>query len=316
MKIKKQLIKDTPYKNGKSNGKKYITIHMTDNWREGANAQAHANLQSNGNTRNAAWHWQVDDKQAIQSFDHKFQLWHAGDGGGSGNNHSIAIEGCVNSDGSYVDMIENMAKLTRHIMEMENIKIQNVVQHNHWSGKNCPSDLRSGKHGITWNDFIKLVKGSASALVVEPNKGKTIDQLVKETLAGKHGNGEQRKKSLGKNYTKVQNIINKMYAKAKPKPNKSIDQLVKETLAGKHGNGEQRKKSLGKNYHEVQSIINKMYAKAKPKPSKSIDQLVKETLAGKHGNGEQRKKSLGKNYHEVQSIINKMYMGGSGKSLG
>ncbi|WP_064468301.1 N-acetylmuramoyl-L-alanine amidase [Lederbergia galactosidilytica] len=37
---------------------------------------------------------------------------------------------------------------------------------------------------------------------------KSIDQLVKETLAGKHGNGEARKKSLGKNYKAVQDIIN------------------------------------------------------------------------------------------------------------
>ena len=37
---------------------------------------------------------------------------------------------------------------------------------------------------------------------------KSIDQLVKETLAGKHGNGEARKKSLGKHYQAVQDVIN------------------------------------------------------------------------------------------------------------
>lgn len=39
-------------------------------------------------------------------------------------------------------------------------------------------------------------------------KPKTIDQLVAETLAGKHGNGDQRKKSLGANYAAVQAKIN------------------------------------------------------------------------------------------------------------
>nr|WP_274380113.1 DUF3597 family protein [Lederbergia galactosidilytica] len=42
----------------------------------------------------------------------------------------------------------------------------------------------------------------------KPKPKKSIDQLVKETLAGKHGNGEARKKSLGKNYKAVQDIIN------------------------------------------------------------------------------------------------------------
>ena len=68
VKIKKQLISSTRFHNGKNNPRKFITLHMTGNRSVGADAQAHANLQSNGNTRDASWHWQVDDKQAIQSF--------------------------------------------------------------------------------------------------------------------------------------------------------------------------------------------------------------------------------------------------------
>ena len=159
VKIKKQLISDTRNKLGRSNKRTYITIHETANTSKGANAQAHANLQSNGNSRSAAWHWQVDDKQAIQSFTHDFSLYHCGDGGGSGNRNSIGIEICVNSDGDYVQAVKNAAALTRKIMAEENIPLSRVVQHNHWSGKNCPTGLRQGREGLNWHKFISLVKG-------------------------------------------------------------------------------------------------------------------------------------------------------------
>lgn len=157
--IKKQLVKDTPNKLGRSNKRTYITIHETANTSKGANAQAHANLQSNGNSRSAAWHWQVDDKQAIQSFTHDFSLFAAGDGKGTGNRDSIHIEICVNSDGDYVQAVKNAAALTRKIMAEENIPLSKVVQHNHWSGKNCPTGLRQGREGLNWHKFISLVKG-------------------------------------------------------------------------------------------------------------------------------------------------------------
>jgi len=171
LKIIKQLVPDTKFKNGKNNKKLYITIHTTDNTRIGANAQAHANLQSNGNSRDAAWHWQVDDTAAYQSFSHDFQLWQSGDGKGNGNSNSISIEICVNRDGNYTKAIENAAKLVRFIQDMERISTNNVVQHNKWSGKNCPSNLRAGQAGITWSKFIAMLGGQAP--VVTPTAPST-----------------------------------------------------------------------------------------------------------------------------------------------
>ena len=164
VKIKKQLISSRAITSGNGNAKKYITIHQTANTSKGANAQAHANLQSNGNSRSASWHWTVDDKQAIQSFPHSVKCWHAGNG--TGNNQSIGIELCVNSDANYKKVIENAAELVKKIMKEENISIMNVKQHNHWSGKNCPAQLRAGKDGISWNGFIDMIKGKE----VKPSK--------------------------------------------------------------------------------------------------------------------------------------------------
>lgn len=156
--IKRQIIRNTNYKNGTRNPKKFITLHMTGNRSRGANAQAHANLQSNGNSRGASWHWQVDDKQAIQSFNHNMQLWHASDGQGSGNNESIGIEGCVNADGNFNKMMKNYVDLVVYIMKQEGIKTTNsVVTHKWWSGKNCPTEMFNGKNGWTYNYFIAQV---------------------------------------------------------------------------------------------------------------------------------------------------------------
>lgn len=137
---------------------------------------------------------------------------------------------------------------------------------------------------------------------------KSIDTLVKETLAGKHGNGDARKKSLGSNYNAVMNVINGKVTPT-PKPQaKSIDTLVKETLAGKHGNGDARKRSLGSNYNAVMNVIN---GKSTSSRSNTITKkLVDDVIAGKYGNGADREKRLrnaGYDPQAVQREVNKRF---------
>lgn len=280
VKTKKQLVSSRKNTFNGTNKRLYITIHETGNTSKGANAQAHANLQSNGFAN--TFHWQVDDKQAIQSFPHTVQCWHAGDGRGSGNLNSIGIEICVNSDGDYVQAVKNAAALTRKIMAEENIPLNRVVQHNHWSGKNCPAGLRAGKQGLNWHKFISLVKGvdveQASKPQIKPkpqakpstSNKKSVAQMAKEVLAGKHGNGHAaRQKSLGisnAEYAKVRAEVNRIAAGGKvtkPKPSKTIKQMANEVVKGLHGNGHaQRQKSLGVDiatYAKVRAEVNKRF---------------------------------------------------------
>lgn len=161
VKIKKQLvstdvIKERSY--GYGNKKKCITIHETANTNKGANAQAHANLQSRKNPSQASWHYQVDDKEIIQSFPDDVMCWSAGDGRGPGNTQSIHIEICVNSDGDFIKAVLNTADLVKYLMDKYNIPIDNVVQHYKWSGKNCPANLRNASKGISWDGFKNLLK--------------------------------------------------------------------------------------------------------------------------------------------------------------
>lgn len=161
MKIRKQLVSNLRYSYGHGNKKRYITIHETANTSRGANAQAHANLQSRGFA--SSFHWQVDDKEAIQSYPHSVRCWHAGDGRSAGNTESIAIEICVNSDGDFRKAVEHAAIITRQIMQDEGISIMNVVQHNRWSGKNCPTYLRNGRKGVNWAEFKRMISEGTSA---------------------------------------------------------------------------------------------------------------------------------------------------------
>ncbi len=177
MKVTRQIVTDLSNTYGGGNPEDYITIHETANTNNGADAEAHADLQSGGNSRDASWHYSVDDHSAYQSFEEDIQCWHAGDGQGPGNLKSIAIEICVNKDGNFHQAVMNAAELTAQIMEANGIPIGNVVQHNKWSGKNCPTYLRNGSKGINWADFIALVKenlngnGSGSTTPPKPPTG-------------------------------------------------------------------------------------------------------------------------------------------------
>lgn len=139
--------------NGKNNAKKYIVIHETDNTNVGADADAHARLQFKGNIRAASWHWQVDENEAVQSFEHYWSCWAAGTL--VGNNQGIHVEICVNSDGDYNKALQNASSLVAKIMKDESIPISNVVQHNYFSGKNCPQNIRAGR--VSWSEFLQMV---------------------------------------------------------------------------------------------------------------------------------------------------------------
>lgn len=91
---------------------------------------------------------------------------------------------------------------------------------------------------------------------------KTINQLAQEVIAGKHGVGQQRKKSLGSKYEAVQARVNELLAKKKTKKkSKTISQLADEVIAGKHGTGRERKISLGSKYEAVQKEVNRRLLK-------------------------------------------------------
>ena len=84
---------------------------------------------------------------------------------------------------------------------------------------------------------------------------KSVEELAQEVIAGKYGNGGDRKNALGDRYAEVQARVNEILAPA-PKPSVDILDLVRKTIRGDFGNGEDRRNSLGSNYDEVQKQVN------------------------------------------------------------
>lgn len=163
--IKQQLVQRTDRISPGKNLINYITIHETSNTRKGANAQAHATLQRNGNPREASWHYQVDDCQIIQSFEDTTICWHAA----NGNRQSIGIEICVNDDGDFHKAIGNAVMLVKTLMICYRLDESRVVQHRFWTGKDCPHFLRAGTKGITWSQFIAMVRSADIEQLGQPN---------------------------------------------------------------------------------------------------------------------------------------------------
>ena len=84
---------------------------------------------------------------------------------------------------------------------------------------------------------------------------KSVEELAQEVIAGKYGNGEDRKNALGDRYAEVQARVNEILAPA-PEPSVDILDLVRKTIRGDFGNGEDRKNVLGDNYEKVQRQVN------------------------------------------------------------
>ena len=134
------------------------------------------------------------------------------------------------------------------------------------------------RNGITVDGYLDIARASGNkyyyiyrphgqSTVSASTAGKSVDQLVQETLAGKYGNGDARKTILGNQYEAVMAIIN-----GKTTTNqKTVDQLAQEVIAGKHGNGEDRKKSLGSQYEAVQKRVTELLKKQSSEPSKSSE---------------------------------------------
>lgn len=95
------------------------------------------------------------------------------------------------------------------------------------------------------------------------SKPKSIDEVAREVINGKWGNGEDRRTRLtnaGYNYDEVQKKVNEILYGA-PKKTKSIDAVAREVIEGKWGNNPERKRRLeaeGYNYREVQNRVNQL----------------------------------------------------------
>lgn len=113
------------------------------------------------------------------------------------------------------------------------------------------------------------IRGYARPKYTGSSTGKSVEEVAREVLAGKWGNGDDRKNRLeaaGYNYSQVQAKVNDL-VNANNAPAKTVEQLAKEVLAGTWGNGDDRKKKLeaaGYDYNAVQAKVNELSGSSTP----------------------------------------------------
>lgn len=147
------ISEELPCRPGDRRRIKYIVIHETANTKQGANAANHSEYLKKGGAGNVSWHYTVDDTEIYHHIPDNEVAWHAGEH--DGNEHGIGVELCVNSDGDFEKTFENGARLTAYLIETYNLDIEDVKQHNYFSGKNCPMTIREDGR---WDEFLGRVE--------------------------------------------------------------------------------------------------------------------------------------------------------------
>ena len=209
-------------------------------------------------------------------------------------------------------------------LEYTGDKNGSLTIHSMFAATACLGPYLKSKLTYIANEVTKQLNGGSSntgGSTTSSTAKKSVETLAQEVLAGKWGNGDDRKNRLnaaGYDYDAVQAKVNDLVSgSSKPKqPTKSNSQIADEVIAGKWGNGDERKKRLeaaGYNYNTIQNLVNaKLSKKSSSTPKKSNSQIADEVIAGKWGNGDDRKKKLtaaGYNYNAIQDIVNQKLSG-------
>ncbi len=134
----------------------------------------------------------------------------------------------------------------------------NLIRSNKINGQTCDQDYCY----VDYPEKIKAagLNGYSKGGSLAPAK-KSNAEIANEVIAGKWGNGTERKERLtdaGYNYSEIQEIVN---GKLGVKPKKSVDEIAREVIHGDWGNGNERKQRLenaGYNYSEIQARVNKL----------------------------------------------------------
>lgn len=187
----------------------FVVIHNTANNASAKNEVAYMHRNNN----EVSFHYAVDDVEIIQGLPLNRNSWNAGDGGsGKGNRKGISIEICYSKSGGkrFETAQKNAAELTAKLLKDYGWGIDRVKKHQDFNGKHCPHRTLDD---YGWDYFLDLIKGYMKP---KATKKKSIDEVAKEVLNGKWGNGEDRKKKLkaaGYDYNKVQAKVNELVAK-------------------------------------------------------------------------------------------------------
>ena len=116
------------------NEPKYIVIHETDNFAEGAGARRHAEAQAAGHL-SISVHYYAGADGVYQAAAHTDGTWSIGNEYNeehsvkdATNRNTINVEICVNSDGDYSKARQNAIELVKYLIEETGISAKRVIQ--------------------------------------------------------------------------------------------------------------------------------------------------------------------------------------------
>lgn len=143
-------------------------------------------------------------------------------------------------------------------------KSGNLTEHNYFAATTCPGPYLKSKLPYIADAVNKRLNGSASNTTPsKPSATKSIEEVAKEVISGKWGNGQDRinrLKAAGYDPTAVQNKVNELLGKTTTSK-KSVDEIAKEVIKGLWGNGQDRinrLKAAGYDPTAVQKRVNEL----------------------------------------------------------
>ena len=171
--------------------------------------------------------------------------------------------------------------ITGKIEAGQRVKIKNSAKQYANVNANIPAWVKNREHTVKQvnstaamvllqeiNSWVNIndIEGTTPITPSKPKPvAKTDLELAHEVIRGEHGNGNDRRKSLGSKYDAVQAIVNKLRSGesvAKPVVKETqeakFDRIAREILYEKHnyGTGAERRRKLGSDYEGVQARIN------------------------------------------------------------
>jgi len=267
-KLAEKFIKATHFSSGRSGRKiETITIHHM----AGVLTAEQCGRIFQGNRQASAHYGVGSDGRIAQYVDEADTAW--SNSNWDSNCKSVTIETSNSSAGGNWPIsdtvLNSLIRLVADVAKRNNITLvkgKTVVWHQMYIATTCPGEYLLSKMDYIIDEANKINAVPEQPEQTKPSQNKTNEEIANEVIAGKWGNGADRKTKLtnaGYDYNEIQNIVNKKLLgnKTEPKPSKSIDELAKEVIRGDWGNGADRKTRLinaGYDYNAIQNRVNEI----------------------------------------------------------
>ena len=266
--LAEKFIKATHFSKGRSGRKiETITIHHM----AGVLTCEQCGRIFQGNRQASAHYGVGSDGRIAQYVDEADTAW--SNSNWDSNCKSITIETSNSSVGGNWPIsdkvINSLIRLVADVSKRNNITLvkgKTVVWHQMYTATTCPGEYLLSKMDYIIEEANKINSIQEKLIEPKPSQNKTNEELANEVIAGKWGNGADRKTRLtnaGYDFSAIQDIVNKKLLgnNTNTKPSKTIEELAREVIRGDWGNGTDRKTRLtnaGYDYNAVQNRVNEI----------------------------------------------------------